>query len=177
MFKEDEDGMHEMHITGVKVAYYFICPTKLWLFSHNISMEKDSEIVELGNILHENAYRDHREVLIDDIAIDFIRRGDGIEIHEIKKSRAMEKAHRMQVLYYIYYLKKRGINVEGVIDYPKQRRRERVILKSEDEREMERVLEDIEKVVSGPMPKPKRKKICKKCAYYEFCFGGEENEE
>ena len=23
-----------MRITGVKIAYYFICHTKLWLFSH-----------------------------------------------------------------------------------------------------------------------------------------------
>ncbi len=26
-----------MRITGVKIAYYFICHTKLWLFSHNIA--------------------------------------------------------------------------------------------------------------------------------------------
>ncbi len=168
--------MHEMHITGVKIAYYYICPTKLWLFSHNISMEKDSELVELGKLIHESAYKDHREMVIDDIAIDFIRKGDEIEIHEIKKSKVMEKAHRMQVLYYLYYLKKRGIKARGVIDYPKQRRREKVVLSDEDEKEIEKALQEIGRIVSGDMPPPKRMKICKKCAYYEFCFGGEDEE-
>ncbi len=168
--------MEEMHITGVKVAYYYICPTKLWLFSHDITMEKESELVSLGKLLHETAYRGHREVQIEDIAIDFVRRGEKIEVHEIKKSRKMEKAHRMQVLYYLYYLKKRGIDAIGVIDYPKARRREYVHLTQEDESEIEAALSDIERIVKGPMPLPKRKGICKKCAYYEFCFGGEDEE-
>ena len=169
--------MNKMHITGIKVAYYYICHTKLWLFSHNITMEKDSELVELGKILHENTYREHKEVQIDDIAIDFIRKGEEVEIHEIKKSKAMEKAHRMQVLYYIYYLSKRGVKAKGIIDYPKQRRREEVVLNDESKLEIENALGEIEKIVKGPMPPPMRKKICKKCAYYEFCFGGEEDEE
>ncbi len=165
-----------MHITGVKVSYYYICHTKLWLFSHDISMEKENELVSLGKLLHEKSYRSHREVQIGDIAIDFIRSGDKIEVHEIKKSSKMEKAHRMQVLYYLYYLKKRGIEAVGVIDYPKAKRRVHVELGPEDEKEVERTLEDIKRVVDGPMPKPKRKGICRKCAYYEFCFGGENEE-
>ncbi len=139
-------------------------------------MEKESELVSLGKLLHETAYRGHREVQIEDIAIDFVRRGEKIEVHEIKKSRKMEKAHRMQVLYYFYYLKERGIDASGVIDYPKARRREFVRLTQEDEREIEAALRDIERIVKGPMPPPKRRGICKKCAYYEFCFGGEDEE-
>ena len=165
--------MKEMHITGVKIAYYYICPTKLWLFSHNITMERESELVELGKLLHEKSYREHREVQIDDIAIDFIRKGKKIEVHEIKKSKKMEKAHRMQLLYYLYYLKKRGIEAIGVIDYPKARKRLTLTLSEEDEKEIERALRDIERIVNGPMPIPRRKGICRKCAYYEFCFGGE----
>ena len=168
--------MNDMHITGVKIAYYYICHTKLWLFSHNITMEKESELVELGKLIHEKSYAGHREVQIGDISIDFIRKGDKIEVHDIKKSKKMEKAHRRQVLYYLYYLKKRGVQAEGVIDYPKLRRRERVLLTPEDEVIMEEILKDIRRIVDGPMPKPRRKSICKKCAYYEFCFGGENEE-
>ncbi len=165
--------MEEVRITGVKVAYYYICHTKLWLFSHNITMEKDNELVELGKLIHSNTYRHHREIHIDDIAIDFIRAGEKIEVHEIKKSRKMEKAHRMQLLYYLYYLKQRGIDAVGVIDYPKIRKRERVTLEKDDVEEIENALGEIERIVRGDIPPPKRKGICKKCAYYEFCFGGE----
>ncbi len=168
--------MNEMHITGVKVAYYYICHTKLWLFSHNITMEKESELVDLGRLIHEKSYREHRELQIGDIAIDFVRKGDKIEVHEIKKSRSMEKAHIMQVLYYLYYLKKRGIESIGIIDYPKARKRKKVELNEENEKEIEKTLKEIGKIVKGNMPPPMRKKICKKCAYYEFCFGGEDEE-
>ena len=165
-----------MHITGVKVAYYYICHTKLWLFSHNITMERESELVDIGKLIHEKSYRDHRELQIGDIAIDFLRKGDRIEVHEIKKSRSMEKAHVMQVVYYLYYLRKRGIEATGVIDYPKLRRRKNVELNEENKREIEKALKEIGKIVNGDMPPPIRKKICKKCAYYEFCFGGENEE-
>jgi len=168
--------MQEMHITGVKIAYYYICPTKLWLFSHNITMERENELVELGKLLHEKSYREHREVQIGDIAIDFIRRGEKIEVHEIKKSKKMEKAHRMQLLYYLYYLKKRGIEATGVIDYPKARKRLMLELNEDDEKEVESALREIERIVNGPMPPPRSRGICRKCAYYEFCFGGENEE-
>ncbi len=168
--------MQDMHITGVKVEYYYICHTKLWLFSHNITLERENELVEMGKLIHETSYREHREVRIDDIAIDFIRRGENIEVHEVKKSSKMEKAHRMQVIYYLYYLKKRGIEARGVIDYPRARRRVEVELTPEDEREIEETLRDIERIVEGPAPPPRKKGICRKCAYYEFCFGGEDEE-
>jgi len=173
IIKEDE-RVDAMHITGVKVAYYFICHTKLWLFSHNITMERENDYVALGKIIHENSYRGHNEIQIGDIAIDYIRKGETIEIHEIKKSSAMENASKMQVLYYLYYLKSRGVIATGVIDYPKLKKRITVELTPESEEKVKNVLTEIEKTISGPMPPPKRKKICKKCAYYEFCFGGDE---
>lgn len=168
--------MKEMHITGVKVAYYYICHTKLWLFAHDITMEKESELVSLGKLLHETSYSGHREIQMEDIAIDFMRRGDKIEVHEIKKSRKMDRAHRMQILYYLYYLKQRGIEATGVIDYPKARKREIIELTPEYEKEIEMAIEDIERIVRNPMPLPKKRSICKRCAYYEFCFGGEDEE-
>ena len=166
--------MHEMHITGVKIAYYYICHTKLWLFSHNITMERENENVELGKFLHESSYSGHKEVNIGDIAIDFVRRGKEIVVHEIKKSRSMEKAHIMQVVYYLYYLNQRGMEAKGVVDYPKLRRRQEVNLTEEYEKEIENAIREIERINTGQMPKPRRKGICKKCAYYEFCFGGDE---
>ncbi|MDK2979339.1 MAG: CRISPR-associated exonuclease Cas4, partial [Bacteroidales bacterium] len=34
-------------VRGTQINYYFVCKTKLWLFSHHIQMEQESDIVEL----------------------------------------------------------------------------------------------------------------------------------
>ncbi len=168
--------MEKMHITGLDVAYYYICHTKLWLFSHNIKFEHESDLVQSGKLIHETSYRGHREIQFGDIAIDIVKIGERTEIHEIKKSRKMNKSHQMQLLYYLYYLKERGVNAIGVIDYPKEKRREHIELTPENESEIEKAITEIEKIIEGDMPEIKRKGICKKCAYYEFCFGGENEE-
>ena len=95
-----------VRITGVKIDYYHICHTKLWLFSHNIALEAGHENVEIGKQLHEDRYkRDGKDVMIDNtISIDFVRRGSSIELHEVKKTKKMEDAHKAQLLFYLYYL-------------------------------------------------------------------------
>jgi CRISPR-associated exonuclease Cas4 len=164
-----------MRITGVKIAYYFICHTKLWLFSHNITFEKENDNVNIGKLIHEDRYkRDSKEITIDQtISIDFIRKGDTIVLHEIKKTKSMEAAHRWQMLYYLYYLKSKGISATGEINYPLVSRKEEIVLLEKDESEMENVINDIRNIAMGRMPQPKRIKICPKCAYFEFCFGDE----
>lgn len=79
-------------ITATQLNYYFVCKRKLWLFSHQINMEQNSELVSLGKLLHENSYkREKKEIQIGPIKIDFIGK-DGV-IHEIKKTPSVEKAH------------------------------------------------------------------------------------
>ena len=59
--------------TGSQINYYFICKRKLWLFSHNIELEPESDLVKLGALLHQNSYkRKMKEVQVDRIKIDFI---------------------------------------------------------------------------------------------------------
>ncbi len=99
-----------------------------------------------------------------------MRRGSGIELHEVKKTKKMEDAHRAQLLFYIYYLKRRGVSAEGVINYPLIRETVRVTLTPDDEANLQRDIEEIERIVQGSMPHPERKRICAKCAYIEFCF-------
>ncbi|MGI0081574.1 MAG: Dna2/Cas4 domain-containing protein, partial [Nitrososphaerales archaeon] len=47
----------EAKFTGSQINYYFICKRKLWLFSHNIELEQESDLVKLGALLHQNRYR------------------------------------------------------------------------------------------------------------------------
>ncbi len=135
-------------ITGTQVAYYHICQRKLWLFSKNISMEHTSELVEIGKIIHENSYtRKRKEVTLDGIKIDILEVKKGV-IHEIKKSKSLEESHFWQLKYYIYYFKKLGVDIEGIIDYPKLRRREKINLSEIDEKQLDFVLDDIQKVIT-----------------------------
>lgn len=166
--------VRSLRITGVKINYYHICRTKLWLFSHGITMEHKHQNVELGKLLHQQHYRrDKRDIQVGDIAIDFVRKGEVLEVHEVKKSRAVEEAHTAQMKYYLYYLRKLGLRAEGVLNYPKLRRTERVTLTEEDVPEIEKEMREIEALILGHMPPPQRRRICSKCAYLEYCFSGE----
>lgn len=163
------------YITGVKIAYYFICKTKLWLFHHNIQMEREHENVKIGKQIHEDRYpRVKKEVSIrNKMKIDFVEKGDQLYIHEVKKSNKMEKSHLFQMYFYLDYLQEHGVDVKGELHYPLMNKKKEVEFGEDEKKELDDVKKDIVKIVSGKMPEPERKKICRKCAYYEFCFGGE----
>lgn len=162
-----------LRITGLKVAYYFICRTKLWLFSHNIQLENEHENVNIGRVLHEERYKRNRkgEVIDNIISVDFVKKGNVLELHEIKKSDKMEDAHRWQMLYYLYYMRMRGVEARGVINYPLLNKKEDVVLDDGACADLERICSEIVKITEGRMPQPVQRKMCGKCAYAEFCFG------
>ncbi|WP_423792180.1 CRISPR-associated protein Cas4 [Methanocaldococcus indicus] len=163
----------ELIIRGIEINYLYVCKTKLFYFIKGITMEQESDFVDLGKFLHRKSYfGEEKEVQIGSIKIDFIRNSNGIiEIHEIKKSKSMEKAHIMQALYYIYYLKKLGLESIAVINYPKLKEKKIVELTQKDILELEKALNEINKIKSmKEPPNPEYKKICKNCAYYELCF-------
>ena len=161
------------NVNGTQINYYFICKTKLWLFSHDIQLEDGSENVKLGKILHDDSFKREKDYLIDNlINVDFIKLTDCIEIHEVKKTQKMDKSHEYQLLYYMHYLKneKDIENIKGFLDYPKSRKKKEVFLTKEKEEELIKIIDDINRINSGEMPKPKNSRICRKCAYFEFCF-------
>lgn len=135
-------------------------------------MEHLDENVQLGKLLDESSYnREKGQVMIDEtVNIDFIK--DWKILHEVKKSKAIEEAGIWQLKYYMYFLKQKGIIIEkGVVDYPKLRQRETIFLTTEDERKIEKILVDIEITTSSLKPPTIiDKPLCKKCAYYEYCY-------
>ncbi|MBI4654327.1 MAG: CRISPR-associated protein Cas4 [Nitrospirae bacterium] len=167
-----EIDFQSLKTTGIKVNYLYVCERKLWLFDRGIQMESKSDKVLMGKLLGESSYprEDKKEVLIDNlINIDIV--GDD-EIREVKYSNRMHHADRIQLLYYLYYLKQLGIEKRGVINYPKMRKREEIMLSPETQREVETALIRVQEILS--MDKPPqllRKPYCTKCAYYEFCWG------
>ncbi len=162
----------DLKITGIMFYYYFICKRKLWYFRHEIQMESNSDNVALGKLIDENSYkRDRKHIMINEtINIDFIRNHK--VIHEIKKSDSMEEASVWQIKYYIYYLKKHGVDdIKAVLDYPKLKKRLDIELEEDDEEKIEKTLLEIEKILEEEkLPNVMNSKICKTCAYYELCY-------
>lgn len=160
----------EMLVQGTKVQYFVVCPRKLWLHAKHITMEHTSDIVLEGKVLHEQSFaRKKKEIDIDQlIKIDLI---DDDYVGEVKSSSRMEKADRLQLLYYLYYLKRLGIHRVGKIHYVKEKKVEEIQLTAEAEQEVEACLSGIQEVLSMDFaPKKKRLPYCTKCAYYPFCF-------
>lgn len=167
----------EMLTGGTKINYFIHCKTQLWLFSQFILQEKESELVLIGKILENLFFKEAKvkNVLIDSkVSIDLIRKGEKLIIQDIKKSSKFEKAHYYQMLYYLWYLKNiKGIaNLEGIVSYPNERKTIKVELTEEKEKEIEKIIKEINEIISRPKPPlPVYKKYCRKCAYFEFCFG------
>lgn len=162
-----------MYLTGNIVNAYFICKRKVWLFAHEISPDPQWELLELGRLVSEESYsRDRKELSTTGMKIDIIQRADGkIIIGEIKKSSKGLKAAQMQLAYYLYRMKKQGVNLSGELLIPKERKRIAVELTPELEGELKKAFEAIEKIISRDKPpEPVRIGFCKRCAYREFCW-------
>jgi len=168
---ENENSFNKLRTTGIRINYLYVCKRKLWLFDRGIGMENTSDKVLLGSLLGDSSYpkEEKRNILIDSfIQIDLL---DGDTIREIKYSNKLKEADRAQILYYLYYLKILGINKKGMLNYPKMRKREEIILTEQLEKRVEEDLEKIKRVLGMPNPpKVEKKPFCSKCAYYELCW-------
>ena len=165
-------------ITGTQVQYYVVCPRKCWLSLHGMEQEADSDLVALGRLTHERAFarQQMREVMVDGVMrVDFTAEG---VVHEVKHGPAMAHAHRMQLAFYLHQLRLRGVETFGMLHYPNQRRKERVELTPELEAELLQILRQVRQLRGQPLPptveKPMR--ICRSCAFEEFCWGEDDEE-
>ena len=160
-------------VTGTMISYLYVCQRQLWFFQNHIEMEHTSDLVSMGQQLHKESYNreKRKERSIDDRGrIDFIDK-DGI-LHDVKSSPSMQKAHEMQMLYYLYLFKQKGMpNRKGVINYPRQRRTVAVELTRKKEREVKRAIREVKKIADLPTPPDVEfMKICKSCSYMELCW-------
>jgi len=156
------------------VWYYFICPREVWLMAHEINPEQDNPLVELGRFFHDHSYRrDKKEVSLDGMKIDLIRKDEdgNYIVCEVKKSSRFELSAKMQLLYYLYRLKKMGVNAKGELLIPRERKKIKVELNDESEKEIIETVRSIRKIIdSESPPQPVRIKYCGRCAYRYFCW-------
>lgn len=115
-------------------------------------MEHTSDVVAEGKLIGETSYpqraEKYTELEIEGAKIDFYDAKNKI-VHEVKKSDKVESAHIAQVKYYLYLLKKMGVDgAEVVIEYPKLRQKELVVLEESDIPAIENWLKEIEEIIN-----------------------------
>lgn len=168
-----------MLITGTHFNYYLICHRKLWLFANGITMEHTSEAVYQGKLIHENSYQQRserfKEIEIGGIKIDWFDSKNNV-VHEIKKSDKKEEAHIWQVKYYLFVLEQHGVNATGLLEYPKLRKTQEVLLTQPDRQYIEEARQKIAGIVEADTcPKKLPKTKCRNCSYFDFCYANEES--
>lgn len=164
--------MNEIQINGVMVQYYKVCHRELWFYYHNINMNYNNDDIDIGKLIHKNSYsRENKEIKLDNIVFDYIKQDDDLTIFEVKKSSSLTIGAKYQLYYYLYSMKDSHPNVKGVLVYPKERKKEEVVLTDEIIEEMEEILEGISKIVTlDKPPKANKKNYCKRCSFFELCM-------
>lgn len=162
-----------MLINGTLIQSFTICKRQTWLMAHQIIPDQENPYIEIGRLIDEESYeRDRKKINFENVVIDLIRSdGEDIVVGEVKKSSRAEDSARLQLAFYLYKLKEKGIKVKGLLLFPDERKKLAVELTSELEEELEKIFRDIERIILNDNPPPFKKiPSCKKCGYREFCM-------
>lgn len=160
------------------IQAFLVCPRQAWLEGHGIQGDQEQDDLVLGRWVHESSYRRFRkEIWVDEhIKVDWM---EGEVIAEVKKSSGRLEAARWQLLYYLYYLKhEKGLVRQGVLLFPRERRREDVVLTPEAERGIEEKIQALRELLRAPVPpEPRWMGACRRCSLAEYCWSDLEEED
>jgi CRISPR-associated exonuclease Cas4 len=160
-------------VTGTLIQSYSICKRQTWLMAHQIIPDQEHQYIEIGRLIDEESYsREKKKINFENIVLDLIKSDEGdIIVGEVKKSSRAEDSARMQLAFYLLKLKNSGINARGILMFPGERRRVAIELNPEIEKELQKMILDIQGIVLKDLPPPFKKiGYCKNCGYKEFCF-------
>lgn len=168
------NGEEKMELTGTIINYYFHCKRQCWLFSNRLNLEDNSEKVKMGKVIHEERQKGQpdTELSIGNVKVDKITKD---YLVEVKMSDADVDAVEWQVYLYLKILKEKGLERKGKIEFIEKNRQDRKILYVEltedTEKKLEQLSLEINELIMQPSPPhPIHAAICKKCAYYEYCY-------
>ncbi|QZA32476.1 CRISPR-associated protein Cas4 [Hydrogenibacillus sp. N12] len=171
--------MHEPYsevtpLTGSLLYHWVVCSRSAWLYSRQITPDRDHGNLSLGRWIAKTAYprKGAREVSLPGAKIDVLDTdGDAVIVVEVKKSSRMVKGARLQVLFYLWRLKEHGISARGEIRVPKERKRLDVFLDGEGEAHLLASIRALGEVLARPSPPPAAWiPSCRSCAFLEFCW-------
>jgi len=167
----DEAIDEEFRVTGVMMQYYEVCKRELWFVSRDIEIDRENPNVVRGTHVDETAYEDkRRNVTIDGmISIDVLDDG---RVLEVKPGSTLVEPAKLQLLYYLWYLDRvTGVEKEGVLAHPTERKRESVELTEQNAARVEDAIRGVYDVVTRDSPPPAEEKpFCDSCAYHDFCW-------
>lgn len=177
-----------LRIGGMLVGYYLICPRKAWLSMRGLWMEQESQAVALGRLVGASSYtRRNKELMLTAEApdgtplvgkVDWAQLDAGV-LHETKKGRSCEDAHRWQLRFYLWLLSLNGVTglggepMRGEINYPRLRRTEPVHLRPKHKERLADIVRALRTLARQPDPPPRidRRAFCRRCAFEELCYG------
>lgn len=164
--------MEKENISGVMVQYFVICKRELWFYINQINMNYNNDDISIGKAIHEKSYsRENKEIRVDNMVFDFIKDNDGLTIFEIKKSSRLTIGAKYQLYFYLYNLRFVEPNVKGVLVYPKERKKEELVLDEKIIEEMDEIIEGIIEVSNLKTPPVvKNNPYCRRCSFYELCM-------
>ena len=160
-------------ITGTLIWYYYVCPREVWLMVHELGPDQENPFLEIGRLLQKDTYaREKKEIVAGNMKIDSLRKRNGeVVVGEIKKSSRFLKPATMQLAFYLYRLRKVGVDVKGELLIPKEKKRISVELTADIENELKHAFHQIKEImIRNNPPEPVKNKYCTKCAYREFCW-------
>jgi len=161
-------------ITGSLIESFLICERQAWLMAHQVTPDQDHPYLEIGRLIDEESFTEEKKkISLENMIIDLIKtENKTLIIGEIKKSSKAQDMAKLQLAFYLYSLKNNyGIKVDGILIFPKEKRRVRVILDKELEEKIEDTIKKVEILIYRERPPlPQKIPYCKLCAYREFCW-------
>lgn len=165
--------MKEFKVYATLVWYYLICPKQVWYMSRNIVPNQDDPNIQIGKVISEQYYKNERkEVVIENMIIDIVKKEDNhLIVGEIKKSSKNLESCMFQLYFYLKKLQELGVEAEGILLIPKEKKNIKLNLTEEIKQKLEKMEKEIEEIVKNEIP-PKTKKIpfCKNCGYRDMCW-------
>jgi|UniRef100_A0A7C3WVY5 CRISPR-associated exonuclease Cas4 len=161
-------------ITGSLIESFLICERQAWLMAHQVTPDQDHPYLEIGRLIDEESFTEEKKkISLENMIIDLIKtENKTLIIGEIKKSSKAQDMAKLQLAFYLYSLKNNyGIKADGILIFPKEKRRVRVILDKELEEKIEDTIKKVEILIYRERPPlPQKIPYCKLCAYREFCW-------
>ena len=162
----------EEQINGSLVNCYMICKRRAWLCARQMHGDQENEYLSMGKALalaQEN--KNLHEYPFGNLVFDKLSKESGhYVVTEYKKSLKNVSAGEMQLLFYIYCLKK-GLNLKEVKGRLISGKKIIPVDDSEENfKKMEQIIKEIIELVSQEKP-PKFVPIryCKTCSYQDYC--------
>jgi CRISPR-associated exonuclease Cas4 len=160
-----------VRITGLMVQYYHVCKRELWFMSRGVDIDRETTNIQRGTHVDETSYQNSRSSFMIDnrIQLDVLDSGD---VMEVKVSSTLEKPARMQLVFYLWYLREmHDVKKEGVLAYPTERKREQVSLTESMVEEIEETIDGILHILAREQPPELEKKpYCDSCLYQDLCW-------